>query len=84
LLLAENSLHALNIASFFARHPVIHTIKHSPPLFMKFSRFFPAALLLLFVVAVIAPACSRKSGCPQATHASDVFSKDAKKKSKRN
>ncbi|MCC7466909.1 MAG: hypothetical protein IT261_11600 [Saprospiraceae bacterium] len=51
---------------------------------MKFSRFFPPALLLLFVVAVLAPACSRKSGCPQATHASDVFSKDAKKKSKKN
>jgi len=51
---------------------------------MKFSRFLPAALLMLFLLAVIAPACSKKSGCPQATHASDVFSKDAKKKSKKN
>ncbi len=51
---------------------------------MKFSRFFPPALLLLFVVAVLAPACSEKVGCPKATHASDVFSKDAKKKSKKN
>jgi hypothetical protein len=51
---------------------------------MKLSRIFPSALLLLFVVAVLAPACSRKSGCPQATHASDVFAKDAKKKSKKN
>lgn len=51
---------------------------------MKFSRFLPPTLLLLFVMAVIAPACSRKSGCPPATHASDVFSKDAKKKSKKN
>lgn len=51
---------------------------------MKFSRFLPTALLMLFVLAVIAPACSKKSGCPQATHASDVFSKDAKKKSKKN
>ncbi len=49
---------------------------------MKFSRFFPPALLLIFVVAVLAPACSRGSGCPQATHASDVFAKDAKKKKK--
>ena len=51
---------------------------------MKFSRIVPTALLFLFMVAVIAPACGRKSGCPQATHASDVFAKDAKKKSKKN
>jgi hypothetical protein len=51
---------------------------------MKYARFLPHTLLLIFAMALIAPACSRKSGCPQATHASDVFSKDAKKKSKKN
>jgi hypothetical protein len=51
---------------------------------MKFSRFFPPALLLVFVIAVLAPACSRGTGCPKATHASDVFAKDAKKKNKKN
>ncbi|MDX1913052.1 MAG: hypothetical protein SFV22_16275 [Saprospiraceae bacterium] len=49
---------------------------------MKISRIFPPALLLVFVVAVLAPACSEKVGCPKATHASDVFAKDAKKKNK--
>jgi len=49
---------------------------------MKFSRFFPPALLLVFMVAVLAPACSEKVGCPKATHASDVFSKDGKKNKK--
>ncbi|HLP93450.1 MAG: hypothetical protein J0M29_09360 [Chitinophagales bacterium] len=51
---------------------------------MKLSRILPPALLFIFAVAVLAPACSRKSGCPQATHASDVFAKDAKKKGKKN
>ncbi|MBC7774008.1 MAG: hypothetical protein H7246_01115 [Phycisphaerae bacterium] len=51
---------------------------------MKISRFFPPALLFIFVVAVIAPACSEKVGCPKATHASDVFSKSGKKSSKKN
>lgn len=51
---------------------------------MKFSRILPSALLLLFAFAVIAPACSSKVGCPKATHASDVFAKDSKKKSKKN
>lgn len=50
---------------------------------MKFSRIFPPALLFIFVAAVLAPACSQKVGCPTATHASDVFAKDAKKKSKK-
>jgi len=49
---------------------------------MKISRFFPPALLFIFMVAVIAPACSEKVGCPKATHASDVFSKDGKKSKK--
>jgi hypothetical protein len=51
---------------------------------MNLSRLVPPALLLIFVIAVIAPSCSRGSGCPQATHASDVFAKDSKKKSKKN
>lgn len=51
---------------------------------MKFTRFFPAAMLFVFVAAVLAPACSQKVGCPTATHASDVFAKDAKKKNKKN
>lgn len=51
---------------------------------MKNIRFVPFALLLLFVAAVIAPACSQKVGCPKATHASDVFDKQAKKKSSKN
>lgn len=49
---------------------------------MKISRIFPLAMLLIFAVAILAPACSEKVGCPKATHASDVFAKDAKKKSK--
>ena len=49
---------------------------------MKFSRFFPAALLLVFAAAILAPACSEKVGCPKATHASDVFAKDSKKSKK--
>jgi hypothetical protein len=49
---------------------------------MKFSRLASFAMLLIFAVAVLAPACSEKVGCPKATHASDVFAKDAKKKSK--
>jgi hypothetical protein len=51
---------------------------------MKFPRFVPPALFLIFVIAVIAPACNRGVGCPKATHASDVFAKDSKKKSKKN
>lgn len=42
-------------------------------------------ILLFFVLALfVTSACSRKSGCPEATHASKVFEKDAKKKTRKN